>query len=50
MTPAPVRYRPDVEQVQADEPETVQQLNAAFDTILERTSEEYGHAVRSVHA
>ena len=50
MTPAPVRYRPDVEQVQAGEPETVQKLNAAFDTILERTSEDYGHAVRSVHA
>ena len=50
MTPAPVRYRPDVEQVQAGEAETVQKLNAAFDTILERTSEDYGHAVRSVHA
>ncbi len=50
MTDAPVRYRSDIEQVQADEPETVQQLNATFDTILERTAQDYGHAVRSVHA
>ncbi len=50
MTAIPVRYRPDIEQVQADEPETVERLNAAFDVILERTSEDYGHAVRSVHA
>ena len=50
MTNAPVRYRPDVEQVQADEPGTVGQLNSAFDIILERTAEDYGHAVRSVHA
>ena len=50
MTEAPVRYRPDVEQVQTDEPGTVQQLNSAFDIILERTAEDYGHAVRSVHA
>ena len=50
MTNAPVAYRPDIEQMQTNEPETVQQLNSAFDTILERTAEDYGHAVRSVHA
>ena len=50
MTEAPVRYRPDVEQVQADEQDTVGQLNSAFDIILERTAKDYGHAVRSVHA
>ena len=50
MTEVPVRYRPDVEQVQADEQDTVGQLNSAFDIILERTAEDYGHAVRSVHA
>ena len=50
MTDAPVRYRPDVEQVQPDEQDTVRQLNAAFDLILQRTAEDYGHAVRSVHA
>lgn len=50
MTDAPVRYHPDVETIQPDERETVQQLCAAFDVILERTAEDYGHAVRSVHA
>ncbi len=50
MTTPPVRYRPDLEQMQPDEQETVEQLNSAFDTILERTNEDYGHAVRSVHA
>ncbi len=50
MTEVPVRYRPDVEQVQTDELGTVGQLNSAFDIILERTAEDGGHAVRSVHA
>jgi len=50
MSDTPVLYRPDVEQVQDDEQETVQQLNSTFDVILERTAEDYGHAVRSVHA
>lgn len=50
MIKAPVRYQSDVEQVQAGEQETVEQLNATFDTILQRTAEDYGHAVRSVHA
>ena len=40
MTEVPVRYRPDVEQVQADEQEAVGQLNSAFDVILERTAED----------
>ncbi len=31
MIDAPVRYRPDVEQLQADESATFAQLNAAFD-------------------
>jgi len=50
MTVAPVRYTTDVEQLQPDEPETIRQLNEAFDVILEKTAEDYGHAVRSVHA
>ena len=50
MTDAPIRYRPDVEQVQPDEAETIAGLNQAFDVILERTAEDYGYAVRSVHA
>lgn len=50
MTDAPERFRPDVEQVQPDEQQTIAQLNGTFDTILERTNEDYGHAVRAVHA
>ena len=50
MTTPPVRYSPDVEQVQPDEAQTIQGLNEAFDIVLERTAEDYGHAVRSVHA
>ncbi|WP_394658830.1 hypothetical protein [uncultured Novosphingobium sp.] len=50
MTQAPVPYQPSVEQVQADERETIGDICTAFDTILETTSKDYGHAVRSVHA
>ena len=50
MLQSPIRYRPDVEQPQPDEQATVTDLNETFDTILERTAEDYGHAVRSVHA
>ncbi|WP_182086563.1 catalase family protein [Aureimonas sp. ME7] len=50
MIASPVRYSPDVEEIQADERETVQGLMDAFDAILHRTAEDYGHAVRSVHA
>ena len=46
----PVRFSPDVEREQPDEAETIRQLNQAFDVILERTAEDYGRAVRSVHA
>jgi hypothetical protein len=46
----PVRFSPDVEDVTPGEDETVAQLNAAFDTILTTTNEDYGHAVRAVHA
>jgi hypothetical protein len=46
----PVRYSPDVETEQPDEAVTIDGLKQAFDVILERTSEDYGHAVRSVHA
>jgi len=48
--PEPVRYTPAVEEVQPDEQETIQGLNETFDTILETTAKEDGHAVRSVHA
>ncbi len=50
MTRPPVRYSPEVETVGADEEATIAQLNATFDVILERTAEDYGRAVRSVHA
>ncbi|KAB0677554.1 catalase family protein [Aureimonas leprariae] len=46
----PVRFSPDVETVSPDEGETIQNLNQTFDTILETTAKDYGHAVRSVHA
>lgn len=46
----PVRFSPDLEEIQADEQETIQGLNETFDTILEKTANDYGHAVRSVHA
>ncbi|MCP3733777.1 catalase family protein [Sphingomonas sp. RP10(2022)] len=46
----PVRYSPDVEQIEADEGETIAQLKDAFREILETTSKDYGRAVRSVHA
>lgn len=50
MTQIPVRYSPDVEDVKPDEAETIAKLNQTFDKILETTAENYGHAVRSVHA
>ena len=46
----PIRYAPDLEDVKPDEGETVEQLNEQFDIILNTTKEDYGHAVRSVHA
>ncbi len=50
MVNGPIRYSADVEQEQVGEQATVAKLNDAFDIILERTAEDYGHAVRSVHA
>lgn len=46
----PVPYSPDLESLQADEAQTVQELNDTFDTILTTTSQDYGRAVRAVHA
>ncbi len=48
--PQPVRFHPGIEEVKGHESETIEQLNETFDTILKRTAEDYGHAVRSVHA
>lgn len=46
----PVRYSPTMEEEQPDERETIEALNQTFDTILNTTAQDYGHAVRSVHA
>ncbi|WP_294642502.1 catalase family protein [uncultured Aureimonas sp.] len=48
--PVPVRFSPSVEEIQPDEEKTIAELNETFDTILETTAKDYGHAVRSVHA
>lgn len=50
MPAAPVRYSPDVEDVQPDEQETIGKLEEQFDTIQQTTHEHYSHAVRAVHA
>ncbi|HXH16516.1 MAG TPA: catalase family protein [Sphingomonas sp.] len=46
----PVRFDPSVETIAPDEQETVQGLKDSFREILETTSQDYGHAVRAVHA
>ena len=46
----PVLYSPTVEAPAADEAETIKGLEEQFKKILDTTSEDYGHAVRSVHA
>ncbi len=46
----PVRFDPTVETLAPDEQETMKTLEGSFQEILETTSEDYGHAVRSVHA
>jgi catalase len=48
--PDPIRFHPQVEQFRDDEQEVVGQLNESLDQILETTHEDYGHAVRAVHA
>lgn len=48
--PAPIRYTPDVEQPQPDEAETIRGLEEQFKIILDATANDYGTAVRSVHA
>ncbi len=48
--PSPVLYSDDIETLRDDEGETIEQLCQTFDKILETTAEDYGKAVRSVHA
>lgn len=50
MPASPIRYAPSVENIDPDEPETIDDLNTTFDKILNTTAENYRHAVRSVHA
>ncbi len=47
---APVRYTPSVEKPEPDEADTIKALTEQFKIILDTTSQDYGHAVRSVHA
>lgn len=46
----PIRYSSDLESIKDDETETIAGLNEQFDVIMQKTAEDYGHAVRSVHA
>jgi catalase len=46
----PVRFTPAVEKPEPDEAETINGLEEQFRIILDMTSSDYGHAVRSVHA
>ena len=46
----PVRFSPSVEQREPTEAETIAGLNDQFKIILDTTSNDYQHAVRSVHA
>ncbi len=46
----PIRYVPSVEKIEPDESETIRGLEEQFKIILDTTSKDYGHGVRSVHA
>ena len=46
----PVRYSPDVETEGPDESLVIDELSETLRDIMETTSRDYGHAVRSVHA
>lgn len=46
----PIHYTPSVEKVEPDETETIRGLEEQFKLILDTTSKDYGHGVRSVHA
>ena len=47
---APLPYTPSVEVVEDDEQETIQQLIGQMTKIQQKTFEDGGHAIRSVHA
>ena len=46
---APIPYTPSVEQMESDEPQTIEDIDATMTKIRETTFENSGHAMRSVH-
>ena len=46
----PIPFDPSVEHVDADEPETIADIDRTMGTIREKTFADGGHAIRSVHA
>ncbi len=46
----PIRFSPDLEDIQPDEPKTSRELSEAMLSIAERTYSDSGHAKRAVHA
>lgn len=50
ITAAPVRYSPDVEDIQPDEPQIARDLAETMLSISEKTYADSGHAMRAVHA
>ncbi len=47
---SPVRFTPDVEEIQPDEPQTARDLAETMLSVSEKTYADSGHAIRSVHA
>ena len=50
MLERPIHFSPAIEQIEPGEEQTINQVCQTFDKILEKTAEDYGHAVRAVHA
>lgn len=49
-TVRPLRFEPSFEQIPDDEAETIRELSDTMRSIMETTYQDYGHAVRGVHA
>ncbi|WP_245582498.1 catalase family protein [Neorhizobium lilium] len=47
---SPVRFSPDVEQIEPDEPQTARDIAETMLSVSEKTYADSGHAIRSVHA
>lgn len=50
ISATPVRYSPDVEEIQPDEPQTARDFAETMLSISEKTYADSGHAMRAVHA